>query len=121
MYSIVEQNALYRHLKAHMGKLLWHVVLPLVSFGPEDDALWMGDPSASARRLVDVLEQYNTPRVAASDLCQQLLRVRGLGVGVRVGAVAAAGALGLWLFFCGGAVLLMCLRVDWMILSIPYL
>mmetsp|Transcript_36591 Transcript_36591/g.59153 ORF Transcript_36591/g.59153 Transcript_36591/m.59153 type:complete len:1025 (+) Transcript_36591:45-3119(+) len=64
----VSHSLTYRQIRPHLEVLLFGVVFPLLCYDKSDEILWAEDPNEYVRKAHDILEDYYSPRAAATNL-----------------------------------------------------
>ena len=59
------------------GALFSEMMLPLLSFSERDAELWEDDPHEFVRKEFDMIEDFYSPRTAATNLLTALIKKRG--------------------------------------------
>ncbi len=75
MSHSLELVSTYKLVKPHIGNLLWHVALPILSFSAKDHELWTTDPEDYVRGQLDPMDALVDPRTSASEFIINLLKV----------------------------------------------
>ncbi|KAL9268847.1 Importin beta-like SAD2-like protein [Drosera capensis] len=69
-------NSLYQLLKPRLDVLLFEIIFPLMCFNDNDQKLWDEDPHEYVRKGYDFFEDLYSPRTAAMDFVNELVRKR---------------------------------------------
>ncbi|GAB2230170.1 hypothetical protein Drorol1_Dr00014427 [Drosera rotundifolia] len=72
--SSVSKNRLYQLLKPRLDVLLFEIIFPLMCFNDNDQKLWDEDPHEYVRKGYDFFEDLYSPRTAAVDFVNELVR-----------------------------------------------
>jgi hypothetical protein len=69
-------NKLWPLVKPHAQNLLTNVVIPEMTYTDDDAQLWQEDPQEYVRVCYDTMEDYYSPRSAASECLSTLCKTR---------------------------------------------
>ena len=73
----IKYKLTYALLKPQLGALFSEMMLPLLSFSEKDSELWEEDPHEYVRKEFDMIEDFYSPRTAATNLLTALTKKRG--------------------------------------------
>jgi len=68
--------SLYKTIRPQLETLLVRVIFPQLCITQSELALWSDDPTEYVRKELDVLEEFYSPKVAATNLLADLVRKR---------------------------------------------
>lgn len=74
--NAVTHAALYKLMKPHIHFILLENVFPTLCITPADMELWRDNPQEFVRKSLDIMEEFHDPRVAATNLLVDLVKVR---------------------------------------------
>ncbi|CAH2059895.1 unnamed protein product [Thlaspi arvense] len=73
----ITKNSMYNLLLPRLDVLLFEIVFPLMCFNETDQTLWEEDPHEYVRKGYNIIEDLYSPRTAAMDFVNELVRKRG--------------------------------------------
>ncbi|KAK3145078.1 hypothetical protein QOZ80_4AG0322730 [Eleusine coracana subsp. coracana] len=75
----IPKNSMYQLMQPQMDIILFEIIFPLLCFNDNDQMLWDEDPHEYVRKGYDIIEDLYSPRTAAMDFVNELVRKRGKG------------------------------------------
>ncbi|OEL15220.1 Importin beta-like SAD2 [Dichanthelium oligosanthes] len=75
----VTKNSMYQLMQPQMDIIMFEIIFPLLCFNDNDQMLWDEDPHEYVRKGYDIIEDLYSPRTAAMDFVNELVRKRGKG------------------------------------------
>lgn len=75
----VSKNSMYQLMQPQMDIIMFEIIFPLLCFNDNDQMLWDEDPHEYVRKGYDIIEDLYSPRTAAMDFVNELVRKRGKG------------------------------------------
>ncbi|CAN6270635.1 unnamed protein product [Urochloa humidicola] len=75
----VTKNSMYLLMQPQMDIIMFEIIFPLLCFNDNDQMLWDEDPHEYVRKGYDIIEDLYSPRTAAMDFVNELVRKRGKG------------------------------------------
>nr|CAB3486686.1 unnamed protein product [Digitaria exilis] len=79
LLNSVTKNSMYQLMQPQMDIILFEIIFPLLCFNDNDQMLWDEDPHEYVRKGYDIIEDLYSPRTAAMDFVNELVRKRGKG------------------------------------------
>uniref|UniRef100_A0A1J3IJ64 Importin beta-like SAD2 n=1 Tax=Noccaea caerulescens TaxID=107243 RepID=A0A1J3IJ64_NOCCA len=73
----ISKKSMYSLLLPRLDVLLFEIVFPLMCFNDSDQKLWEEDPHEYVRKGYNIIEDLYSPRTAAMDFVNELVRKRG--------------------------------------------